>query len=314
MKVFFHIGYPRTGSTFIQKYLFEKHSEINYLGPKYYDLNFKPYLTDTKMLEINNLKTDKEINLINSNSIFADLNLDKKKINLISSEKFLTFGINYYQNLDKIKKLIELQNKEVVFKVFFVIRNQYDAIKSYYHHAFSEISERFKIKDFNELLKFNKTERNTYNEELNFIDNYHYDITLKKLKNSFDEKNIKIFLYEELYKNKSNFSQNISNFLMINSFETKKLLNNDPINELITEKDKILIHKIYFSKIHRIYTLLKLKKIIPKFLRDFIKKIFTKKVDYKITNHQKNEFKKIFKKSNLILQNDYKINLPEEYF
>ena len=78
MKVFFHIGYPRTGSTFIQKYLFEKHSEINYLGPKYYDLNFKPYLTDTKMLEINNLKTDKEINLINSNSIFADLNLDKK--------------------------------------------------------------------------------------------------------------------------------------------------------------------------------------------------------------------------------------------
>ena len=35
---------------------------------------------------------------------------------------------------------------------------------------------------------------------------------------------------------------------MINSFETKKLLNNDPINELITEKDKILIHKIYFSK------------------------------------------------------------------
>ena len=66
----------------------------------------------------------------------------------------------------------------------------------------------------------------TYNEELNFIDNYHYDITLKKLKNSFDEKNIKIFLYEELYKNKSNFSQNISNFLMINSFETKKLLNN----------------------------------------------------------------------------------------
>ena len=35
MNVFFHIGYPRTGSTFIQKYLFEKHSEINYLGPKY---------------------------------------------------------------------------------------------------------------------------------------------------------------------------------------------------------------------------------------------------------------------------------------
>ena len=47
---------------------------------------------------------------------------------------------------------------------------------------------------------------------------------------------------------------------MINSFETKKLLNNDPIKELLKEKDKILIQKIYFSKIHRIYTLLKLKR------------------------------------------------------
>ena len=66
-------------------------------------------------------------------------------------------------------------------------------------------------------------------------------------------KKISKFLYEELYKNKSNFSQNISNFLMINSFETKKLLNNDPINELITEKDKILIHKIYFQNSQNLY-------------------------------------------------------------
>ena len=79
MNVFFHIGYPRTGSTFIQKYLFEKHSEINYLGPKYYDFNFVPYLNDSKMLKINNLKINDEINIKNSNYIFSDLKLKKKQ-------------------------------------------------------------------------------------------------------------------------------------------------------------------------------------------------------------------------------------------
>ena len=105
-----------------------------------------------------------------------------------------------------------MQNKEVVFKVFFVIRNQYDAIKSYYHHAFSEISERFKIKDFNELLKFNKSERNTYNEELNFIDNYHYDITLKKLKIALMKKKSKFFYMKNFTKIKVIFSKHIKFF------------------------------------------------------------------------------------------------------
>lgn len=314
MNVFFHIGYPRTGSTFIQKYLFEKHSEINYLGPKYYDFNFVPYLNDSKMLKINNLKINDEINIKNSNYIFSDLKLKKNKINLISSEKFLTYGIDYFENLIKIKRLIELQNKNIIFKVFFVIRNQFDAIKSYYHHAFSEIAGKLNVKNFNELLELDNPNKNDNDEQTNFFNNYLYDQTLKNLKRNFDKENIKFFLYEDLNSNKDKFSNNLSEFLMINPLETNKLLDNNRINELKVEKNKIFIHKIYFSKLHAFYTKSKLKKIIPQFIKDLVKKIFVKEVSYKITNDQKREFKKFFKKSNQILQSDCGIKLPNEYF
>ena len=41
MQLIYHFGYPRTGTTLLQKNLFRFHSNINYLGPKSYDENFK---------------------------------------------------------------------------------------------------------------------------------------------------------------------------------------------------------------------------------------------------------------------------------
>ena len=31
-KIFFHVGFPKSASTTLQKQLFDKHSKINYLG------------------------------------------------------------------------------------------------------------------------------------------------------------------------------------------------------------------------------------------------------------------------------------------
>lgn len=101
---------------------------------------------------------------------------------------------------------------------------------------------------------------------------------------------------------------------MINPLETNNLLDFNRINELKTEKNKIFIHKIYFSKLHAFYAKSKLKNVVPQIIKDLMKKIFITKIDYKISDHRKNEFKKFFKESNLILQNDYGIKLPEEYF
>ena len=89
----------------------------------------------------------------------------------------------------------------MLFLRFFVIRNQFDAIKSYII-VFSEISDKFEMKNFNELVDLNNLKYN--NEEMNFFKNYYYDNTFKNLKRYLQE-NIKILLYENLNNKTKNF-------------------------------------------------------------------------------------------------------------
>ncbi len=314
MNVFFHIGYPRTGSTFLQKNFFEKNDKINYLGPKNYDPKFKPFFSEKKMSFINKINLKEEINYENSKFLFKNLILSDKKINLISSEKFLTFGINYFENLIKIKKLLTLHNKKINFKVFFVIRNQYDALQSYYHHAFSEISNRFSVKNFKELINLSHSDLNNKNTEKEFYDNYFYNNTFNELTKYFNKKDIAIFLYEDLDNNKVNFLKKISEFLSINLLENEELLNQDKTNQLSRNKNNILIYKKYFPKLHLIYSKLYLKKILPEKFRLFIKKLLVKEVNLNISNEEKIKIKIFFKESNLLLEKITGLKLPKEYF
>ena len=93
MKLVYHLGYPRTGTTLLQKRLFKSHSEINYLGPKYYDGDGSHLIKHT---DINELEKIYIKNSDKKDSYFIDLkkkiNLDlfsEKKLNIFSSEKYL---------------------------------------------------------------------------------------------------------------------------------------------------------------------------------------------------------------------------------
>ncbi len=59
MKVYFHIGFPRTGSSFLQKTIFESHHKINYLSPKYYNVAKIPFLSNNLMSKINQIDLKK---------------------------------------------------------------------------------------------------------------------------------------------------------------------------------------------------------------------------------------------------------------
>ena len=66
MRVIVHLGYPRTGSTYLQKNIFPIHKQICFLGPK----NF---------LNLNNIKiTQSDLNLIAKHNYNNNL---KKNIN-----------------------------------------------------------------------------------------------------------------------------------------------------------------------------------------------------------------------------------------
>ena len=51
MRLIYHLGYPRTGTTLLQKNVFRYHSGINYLGPKSYDENYEVQIDQKKIDE-----------------------------------------------------------------------------------------------------------------------------------------------------------------------------------------------------------------------------------------------------------------------
>ena len=132
MKLVFHLGYPRTGTTFLQTNIFPKHKEINFLGPKNY-YNWKD-------VKINQPTLDKfrDFYLLNKQNDFKNdiIKLfDKEKINIISSEIYLIYKntINNFYDCKYIEQLF--QNEELEISFLIVLRNQYDLIDSIYHHS-----------------------------------------------------------------------------------------------------------------------------------------------------------------------------------
>ena len=60
MRLIYHFGYPRTGTTLLQKTLFPFHSEINYLGPKSYDDKYEVLINQKKIDELENFYSEFE--------------------------------------------------------------------------------------------------------------------------------------------------------------------------------------------------------------------------------------------------------------
>ena len=77
------MGYPRTGTTFLQKNIFPQHREINYVVPKDY-LQSQTALTLQKLDRLGNIFTSKEI----------DEECDLKEIeNIINIEHFINIKL-----------------------------------------------------------------------------------------------------------------------------------------------------------------------------------------------------------------------------
>ena len=82
MKVLVHLGYPRTGTTYLQKNIFPLHKQINLLGPcNYHNINdIKITHGDLNFISRNNNENDlanKIINKIDKNFIEY---FDNKKV------------------------------------------------------------------------------------------------------------------------------------------------------------------------------------------------------------------------------------------
>ena len=188
MKVFFHIGYPRTGTTFLQANIFPFHSQINYLGPKHHFYGDQPEV-----------------------KVYLKNDLLKKQLGIDEFEKLIFSLDNIAQTKKEVCEFFELYDYYKVYnelKEIFGEKNikilEYENFKEDPQDFFSRLSEILKIEnsEINNLL--NKHKLNVLNQNQNqliiensitiFLGNLLKKLNLNKIIPKFLKRKIKILL------------------------------------------------------------------------------------------------------------------------
>jgi len=229
-KLIICIGYPKTGTTYLQNFFFNKIKNINYIGIK---KKFDSDLFYLRKSIIKNSDKDFKKNLPNLKKIFKK-KLKKNSINLYSDEHFLNpsfFG--YERTIKRLNHFLKEFKKKLTVIVF--KRKQSDLILSNYKES-EHVKKVLKINSFNELLT--KLKKNTLNRnDKFFLEQYNFEKLKKYLTKNLTKKII-FYDYEDFAKNNKKF---LKNFLKKNKFTMNGNFELIKINQNVIEKDIIKV-------------------------------------------------------------------------
>ena len=307
MRIVFHLGFPRTATTFLQSSVFPKHKEINFLGPKNYnnwdgsDLKQFPEAKiseadlDKITLYSDEFMRNKEDLLTKFYKIF-----DKDKINVISNERYTTY-LNFTNNFKDIKHFEILLNEKfgnVNLDFIIVIRNQYELIKSAYFNFYPHLSKFLNKKKFEDFMNcFKKDIDNNHRNFplILFLKNYNFYSLYNDLSLKFKNSNIKFLFFEDLVNEKEVFVNSFADFLNLDKLYTKELFyqNNEYINALKKKGSTIIYNSTLEPKLSQNSFIKKIKNFIPPFIKDGIKRLTLKKQN--ISREQDNIYNQIIK-------------------
>ncbi len=310
MKLIYHLGYPRTGTTLLQKNIFEKHQGINYLGPKYYDQDFKVKFKQKEIDEIENFIISQNKNgEIDYNQLNSKIDIKKfseKKVNILSSEKYLSFSrYRNYAGLIALKNFLK-EKSDLKLKIFYIIRNQYELIQSLYHQGYSSLKKYLECYNLEELIS--KIEDKNFNENENiyhFLKSYDFNYMFNIIQKSFPDAEIKIFNYNNLRDNSHEFFKNLTDFMEINFEEFIKLIPSKKENSSrLVNNTRILESE--FQRVIRLNKFYQfVKPVIPNKLRAFIRDRFYKReiINFDKELSQKKVIQQFYLESNNEFQN-----------
>ena len=221
-KIFFHIGYPKAASTFLQKNIFIQ-KEFNFINS--YEENF------SKLGKFIFLTNEEEFKKNYKKYCLFFSKIDDNKINIMSSEAFTNFSSTRDFDLEKIYRRLHIiaTSEKINFKFIIIIRNQIDYILSRYaqghgENSFMSVGEKYK--KFFEVKSFFYNDANSAMEKKLF-DSFNYFEVISMIKKYFKD-DIKIFLFEDLSKNPKYFVTEIFNYL---GFDNKKLIKEIDFNK-----------------------------------------------------------------------------------
>ena len=234
-KVFFHFGFPKTGTTFLQELFFPKHSQINYIFDDPYKNPKNNFFMFPRFNESIWRMNDKEFNnsyseLLDKFNIFYST-LDINKCNILSNETILQqffykkWKYNFFKGFPRLVSLFNKSNIDL--NLFLVIRNQSDIIPSYfYQNNTYEALMEYSI-NADEIIKYFQTGKNNNTEISKMIfNNFNYNKLYNYFFSHVKSDKIKFLLYEDLENNKEKFFSELSNYLEIKTPKTRGLFNN----------------------------------------------------------------------------------------
>ncbi len=265
--LYFHIGYPKAASTFLQKNVFKNQKNINFINDNNWEdlLKFSQFLFWSKNEEFKKGLSD-YINFLK--------NLDEDRINVISHEGFTNFSSNSKFDINEIFERLKYVSEKcnLKYKFIFVIRKQAEYIKSRYaqgHGLTGFYSVNKKFLKFAELKKYFLKQNRTKSELVTF-ESFNYFKTYMNLKNLFKE-DPKILLFEDLQNSPKIF---IEDLLIYMNLKEKILLENIDLSvknigkksttgEYFRKKD--IFNTPYKGSLNRVASFVPTKKLFFKF-------------------------------------------------
>ena len=274
--IFFHIGYPKAGSTFIQKNIFKNNNKIYFINDYHWDelMKFSKLIFWSQ-----NSEFERDFRL---QSEFL-LNISEDKINVISHEGYTNFSSN--PNFDTNEIFIRLKkisdHLKIKFKFFFVIRQQTEYIMSRYaqgHGITGFYSVNPKFLKFGELKNFFYRNQKS-KDEIKAFDTFNYFQTFLNLKNLFEEEP-KILIFEDLKNSPKQFIKNIFEYIGLKYDSSTGNLNLDVKNvgRKTHEGEYFRKKNIYLKPYEGILNTL--AKIIP--FKNFFLRLFSREIKDKI--------------------------------
>lgn len=269
--IYWHIGYPKTGTTFLQKLIFPRIKEINYVGrkldlPKRNDRIINYLLNKIRPLKyrkfgryfneyyLHKIAYDDQFDFDEFSAIL-NKKLIQNKVNLISSEGFFD-TVNLERTIKRIMKVSKNLNFD--YRILITIRKPSDIILSRYMHDVSMVNEdkRYSMESvirYDDNMYCTPPQCKFFNKCLCginrniHISDYKYEKIFSRIENVLNEKKLIIWKYEDIFKDidrvifstfniKTKFNYLLENKINFRSKKEKEMLLKLANNEKIINK------------------------------------------------------------------------------
>ncbi len=229
--IYLHIGYPKTGTTTLQKYLFPKHSGVKSIQSSG-ELSF---MKDIFYCRENSIKRNKK----DIGEELFDRVTNKYNKYIYSSESLTSFSMffrNYpYPYLYTLEPNSVARKLKTAFldtkvfdkvKILISIRRQNDMLKSMYAQVYNLVFKRFKVTNtFEKFIKYAIENKDNF-----ILDALQYDDVITEYEDLFGKDNVCVLVFEQFKQNKPEYINRLCSFMNIDSKEAIRLIEDNHMN------------------------------------------------------------------------------------